>query len=179
MEWRHTSSPTKMKFKQTTSTWKVMCTMFWNRKGALLVDFLPQGSTINAGFCCNTLEKLHHMIHNKQRGMFSQCVVMILDNTNPHTATQNLITTFGWEQFNHPPYIPDLAPSDFHLLLHLKSVLAGQWLHNVRSKNLLTHASHIRRHHSMMKGLKNWCSAMTSSSGMVETVSKSSVQYVH
>ena len=131
MEWRHTSSPTKMKFKQTTSTWKVMCTMCWNRKGVLLVDFLPQGYTINAGVCCNTLKKLHHMIQNKQRGMFSQCVAMFHDNTNPHTATQNLITTLGWEQFNHPPYIPDLAPSDFHLLLHLKSFLAGQWLHKV------------------------------------------------
>jgi len=28
LEWRHTSSPTKMKFKQTTSTRKIMCTVF-------------------------------------------------------------------------------------------------------------------------------------------------------
>jgi len=42
MEWRHTSLPTKMKFKQTTSTRKIMCTVFWDRKGVLLVDFLPQ-----------------------------------------------------------------------------------------------------------------------------------------
>jgi len=62
MEWRHTSLPTKTKFKQTTSTRKVMCTMFWDRKGVLLVDFLLQGSTINAGVCCNTLQKLRHMI---------------------------------------------------------------------------------------------------------------------
>ena len=33
----------------------------------------------------------------------------------------------GWEVFNHhPPYIPDLAPSDFHLLLHLKEFMFGQ-----------------------------------------------------
>jgi len=44
MEWRHTSLPTNTKFKQTTSTWKVN---FWDRKGVLLVDFVPQGSTIN------------------------------------------------------------------------------------------------------------------------------------
>jgi len=43
----------------------------------------------------------------------------------------NLITTFGWEQFDHPPYCPDLAPSDFHLFLHLKSFLAGRQFHNV------------------------------------------------
>jgi histone-lysine N-methyltransferase SETMAR len=28
--------------------------------------------------------------------------------------------------FNHPPYSPDLAPSDFHLFLHLKKFLSGQ-----------------------------------------------------
>jgi len=53
---------------------------------------------------------------------------MIHDNARPHTAPamQNLITTFGWEQFDHPPYSPDLAPSDFYLFLHLKSFLLGQ-----------------------------------------------------
>ena len=57
---------------------------------------------------------------------------MIHDNARPHTAaaTQNLITTFGWEQFDHPPYSPDLAPSDFHLFLHLKSFLAGRRFHD-------------------------------------------------
>jgi len=94
-----------------------MCTVFWDRKGILLVDFLPQGSTINAGG-----------------------VVIIHDNAFPHTAaaTQNLITTFGWEQFDHPPYSPDLAPSDFHLFLPLKSFLAGQQFHDNEVKEAVT-----------------------------------------
>jgi len=100
MEWRHTSLPTNTKFKQTTSTRKIMCTVFWDRKGVLLVDFLLPGSTINTGVYCDTLQKLHCVIHNKQRGMLSWGVVMIVmihDNTHPHTATatQNLIMTFG------------------------------------------------------------------------------------
>ena len=65
MEWRHTSSPTKMKFKQTTSTRKITCTVFCDIKGVLLVDFLPQGSTVNASVCCDTLKKLHRAIQNK------------------------------------------------------------------------------------------------------------------
>jgi len=56
MQWRHTSSPTKTKFKQTASTQNIMCTMFCVRKGVVLVDFLPQRSTINAGVYWNTLE---------------------------------------------------------------------------------------------------------------------------
>jgi len=94
--------------------------------------------------------------------MFSRGVVMIHDNNHLHTAIQNLITTFGLEQFDHPPYSPDLTPSDFHLLLHLKSFLAGWWLHkDKRSKKLLPHALHSRQDHPTMKGSKNWCSAMT------------------
>ncbi|GBM85012.1 hypothetical protein AVEN_4031-1 [Araneus ventricosus] len=45
----------------------------------------------------------------------------------PHSTrvNQQLIVSFGWEQMNHPPYSPDLAPSDFHLFLHLKRFLSG------------------------------------------------------
>jgi len=72
--------------------------------------------------------------------MLSWGVVMIRDNTRPHTATtmQNLITTFGWEQFDHPPYSPDLAPSDFHMFMHLKSFLAGRWFHDDEVKEAVT-----------------------------------------
>jgi histone-lysine N-methyltransferase SETMAR len=53
---------------------------------------------------------------------------MLHDNARPHTAAamQDLIATFGWEQFNHPPYSPELAPSDFHVFLHLKTFLGGR-----------------------------------------------------
>jgi hypothetical protein len=58
---------------------------------------------------------------------------MLHENAHPHTATitQDLIATFGWEQFDHlPPYNPDLAPSDFHVFLHLKTFPGGQQFHD-------------------------------------------------
>jgi histone-lysine N-methyltransferase SETMAR len=51
---------------------------------------------------------------------------MLHDNA----ATQDLIATFGWEQFDHAPYSPDLAPSDFHVFLHLKNFLGGWRFHD-------------------------------------------------
>jgi hypothetical protein len=49
LEWHHTRSPSKpRKFKQTLSTRKIMDTVFWDRKGVLLVEFKSQGTTINA-----------------------------------------------------------------------------------------------------------------------------------
>ena len=50
------------------------------------------------------------------------------DNAWPHCAnvTKDLLKKFNWEVFDHPPYSPDLAPSDFHLFRELKAWLGGQ-----------------------------------------------------
>jgi histone-lysine N-methyltransferase SETMAR len=127
----HTLLPIRKKFKQTNSTRKSMCTLFWDRKGVLLVEFLPQGSTISAGVYCDTLKKVRRAIQNKRRDMLSRVVVMLHDNARPHTAaaTQDLITTFGCEKFNHPPYSADLEPSDIYVFLLLKTFLAGRRFH--------------------------------------------------
>jgi hypothetical protein len=57
---------------------------------------------------------------------------MLHDNARPRTAAarQDLIATFRWEQFDYPSYSPDLAPSDFHVFLHLKTLLSGRRFHD-------------------------------------------------
>jgi histone-lysine N-methyltransferase SETMAR len=57
---------------------------------------------------------------------------MLHENARPHTAaaTQDLIATFGWEQFYHLPFSPDLASSDIHVFLHLKTFLGGRRFHD-------------------------------------------------
>jgi histone-lysine N-methyltransferase SETMAR len=37
-----------------------------------------------------------------------------------------LLEKFGWEVLDHPPYSPDLAPSDYHLFPKLKEFLGGK-----------------------------------------------------
>ncbi|KAJ4448973.1 hypothetical protein ANN_00365 [Periplaneta americana] len=96
MHWRHSGSAARTKFKQTLSVQKVMCTVFWDRKGILLIDFLPRG------------------------------VVILHDNAR-HIRLGAVLTEFGWELFDHPPYSPDLAPSDFHVFLDLKKFLSSEY----------------------------------------------------
>ncbi|KAJ4429991.1 hypothetical protein ANN_22195 [Periplaneta americana] len=117
----------RTKFKQTLSVRKVMCTVFWDRKGILLIDFLPRGETVNADRYCETLRKLRRAIQNKRRGMLTAGVVLLHDNARPHTArrTAAVLTEFGWELFHYLLYSPDLAPSDFHVFLHLKKFLSS------------------------------------------------------
>ncbi|GFW20170.1 hypothetical protein TNCV_2321111 [Trichonephila clavipes] len=50
------------------------------------------------------------------------------DNGGPQTATamKNHIEILGWDRLYHPPYSPNLAPSDFHIFLALKKNLCKQ-----------------------------------------------------
>jgi hypothetical protein len=110
-----------------------MCTVFWDRKRLLLVEFLHQVSTINPGFYCDTLKKLRRAIQNKRRGMLSRDVVMLRDNAHPHTLPPQRKFSLRHLTGNNsiiPPYSPDLAPSDLSVFLHLKSFLGGRRLHD-------------------------------------------------
>jgi histone-lysine N-methyltransferase SETMAR len=50
------------------------------------------------------------------------------DNARPHTsaATRDAIQRLDFSILLHPPYSPDLAPSDFRLFPKLKEHLKGQ-----------------------------------------------------
>jgi hypothetical protein len=65
--------------------------------------------------------------------------MMLHDSACSHTATatQDLVVTFGSEQFDHPPYSPDLAPRDFHVFLQLKTSLGGRWFHDDKVKEAI------------------------------------------
>lgn len=128
-QWMHSHSPSKpKKFKRTFSNRKCMATVFWDRKGVLLVEFMERGSTITAASYCATIQRLRRAIQNKRRGMLSSGIVLLHDNARPHTAaaTTNLLQRLQWDVFDHPAYSPDLAPSDFHLFAHMKRWLGGQ-----------------------------------------------------
>ena len=53
--------------------------------------------------------------------MLSATILLLHSNAWPQSAvqTQDLITSFKWEQI-------DLAPSDYHFFLHLKKFLGGK-----------------------------------------------------
>lgn len=129
MEWRHASSPVKKKFRTQPSAGKVMMTIFWDSMGPVFVDFLEDQSTINSTYYCDMLiNKVKPAILKKRPGYQRRGIILLHDNARPHTAqkTQETIDKLHWELLPHPPYSPDLAPSDFHLFGPLKDYLRGQ-----------------------------------------------------
>ena len=90
---------------------------------------MPRNITINADAYCAALRRLGKAVQNRRRGKLSRDIVLIHDNSRPHTTrqTQTLLhDEFHWDTFGHPPYSPDLAPSDFYLFLKMKGHLAGR-----------------------------------------------------
>jgi len=125
-----------------------MATVFWDRKGVLLIEFMEPGTTITSETYCETLKKLHRAIENERRGMLMSGVVLLHGNARPHTATctQALLQKFCWDLFDHPPYSPDLAPSDFHLFSRMKVWLGTQCLC-------------VKTNEELMDGVKDWLSS--------------------
>src|ERR1043165_5741378 len=97
---------------------KVMATIFWDFTGVLLVDFLPQRQSINADRYIATRQKLKRAVKRKRPGLNNKDILLQHDNVRPHTdfRTQQMIQEIGWTRLPHPPYNPDLAPSDYHQL---------------------------------------------------------------
>ncbi|UYV69280.1 hypothetical protein LAZ67_6003100 [Cordylochernes scorpioides] len=120
-QWKHTSSPKPLKFKQTFFCRETYGYRLLGPKGPIV------GTTINSNRYCETLKQLLRAIQNKRRGMLTKGVRFHHDNARPHTASQTtaLIGEFGWELVSHPPYSSDVAPSDFHLFPELKKNLGG------------------------------------------------------
>jgi histone-lysine N-methyltransferase SETMAR len=50
------------------------------------------------------------------------------DNARPHTARSTVAPNqdLSFEYLPHPPYSPDLAPSDFHVFGPLKQAMGGK-----------------------------------------------------
>lgn len=55
-------------------------------------------------------------------------VIFLYDNSRPHAAKilKETLELLGWEGFSHPPYSPDIAPSDYHLFQSMQSGLQEQ-----------------------------------------------------
>jgi hypothetical protein len=101
-----------------------MTTVFWDRKGVTVVEFMQQGTTVTSAVYCKTLKNcVRPTIQNKRRGMLTYGVLLIHANACPHTGarTRALLDDFNWALFDHRPHTPGLALSDYHMITYLKN----------------------------------------------------------
>lgn len=121
-------TPHPKKFKVVPSAGKVMATIFWECEGILLIDYYKdKGGTITGHYYVNILRQLREAIKEKRRGKLTRGVLLMHDNAPVHTTHVGKAAAreCGFETITHPPYSPDLAPSDFFLFPNLKKDLRG------------------------------------------------------
>jgi hypothetical protein len=65
-------------------------------------------------------------------------VCFFQDNARPHTAalTMSTLLKLKWDVLPHPPYSPDLAPSDYHLFGPMKGFLGGMIFRKIMMRSL-------------------------------------------
>ncbi|GFV50552.1 histone-lysine N-methyltransferase SETMAR [Trichonephila clavipes] len=110
---------------------KVLLSTWWDRKGIIYYELLPYVQTLNPDLYCQQMDRLKPVIDQKRPELANRRgVVFHQDNARPHTFVLNRqkIWELGWEILMHPPYSPDLAPSDYYLFLALQNFLSGKKL---------------------------------------------------
>jgi len=124
MKWRHSGSLRPKKFRVQKSAGKFLASMFLDQDGILHNDYLPKGQTINAEYYSCLLVKLKDILKEKRRGKVTKGVLFLHDNAPAHRAfaTQKKLAYLGFHFLDHPPYSPDLAPSDYHLFPGLEKI---------------------------------------------------------
>jgi histone-lysine N-methyltransferase SETMAR len=105
-----------------------MATIFWDSQGILLADFKQRNTTITGEYYVSLMYKLKDATKEKHQGKLSRGVRLLHDNALMHTlvAAKVAIQCCGFQELNHPPYSPDLAPSDHFVFSKLKSDLHGK-----------------------------------------------------
>jgi len=116
--------PCPKKFRVQKSTGKFLAWIFWDQDSILLIDNLPNGQTINAGYYSSLLGQMKDNLKEKPSGNFTKGVLFLHNSpTQWALATQRKLAYLGFQYLDHSPYSPVLAPSDYHLLPGLKKTI--------------------------------------------------------
>ena len=104
---------------------KLMASVFWDAHGVLFIDYFEKGKTINIERYIGQLMRLKNEIGEKRLQMKKEKVLFHQDNAPCHKslAIMAKLNKLSFELLPHPPYSPDLAPSDYYLFADLKKIV--------------------------------------------------------
>ena len=102
--------------------------------GVLYYELLLENQMINSNKYCSQLDQLKAALDEKCLELVNRKrIIFHQDNARPHVSlmTRQNLLQLGWEVLIHPPYSPDIAPSDFHLFRSLQNSLNGKNFHSL------------------------------------------------
>jgi histone-lysine N-methyltransferase SETMAR len=126
-QFRHWSSPGEPPLKVPKISLhppKSLLCVWWCSYGIIHWELLQRGQTVTSEVYCRQLETANNQLRVKFPELVNNAV-FLHDNARPHVAiaTRRKLEEIGWEVLDHPPYSPDISPSDFHLFLSLDNFI--------------------------------------------------------
>lgn len=128
-EWHKQNKTRKQKFRLDRSRGKVMLEVFFDYRGLIHYEFIPEGRTVNKQLYTEILKRLRDAIRRKRPEKWAGNDWFLLhDNAPSHRSlmVKQYLAKHNVTTLEHPPYSPDLAPPDFYLFPRLKMALKGR-----------------------------------------------------
>ncbi len=122
-QWLEKDMPHPSKPQRPRAVGKCMLITFFDWKGMIYHEFV-RSITINTQLFIQILGRYAAALRRKRP---RQCRYLHMDNASPHTSRDTRLHMLFTRMriIEHPPYSPDLVPSDFWLYPRLKKGLKG------------------------------------------------------
>ena len=94
---------------------------------------MKTGELVAAEVYCSQLQCVHESLLKSHPALPNRWKVLLLhDNVKPHVTkkTQMKLMKLEWEVLPHPPYSPDIAPSDYHLFRAMDNSMQNKEFRN-------------------------------------------------
>lgn len=122
MEWCRSGDQVQLKMKSgLIHRREFNLTVFWCYSGVIFMNFLPKGQSVTGQKYAEFIREASDRCGNAKRWFLQ-------DNAPVHTAqvANEALQSSCFNPISHPPYSPDIAPSDYYLFRHLKKYLRGK-----------------------------------------------------
>ena len=132
MQWKHPSSAPLKKAKVVSSAGKLVTSVNWNQRALCSLTTFRKGENVNGEYHAKLLRQLRKAIKSKRPGKLRKGVLLHPDNAPAHRSVVAMAAVLdcGFELtlVDHPPYSPDLGPSDYFLFPNRKKQTTRSYL---------------------------------------------------
>ena len=120
---------------------KVIVTVWWSSAHMIHFSFLNPSETITSQKYAQQINEMHWKLQCLQPALINRKDPILLHNNNQLHVAQPMIQNsnkLGYKVLPHPPYLPDLSPTDCHFFKHLDNFLQGNTSRTNRRQKMLS-----------------------------------------
>lgn len=133
-QWKSKGEPKPKKLRLQKSKIKTMLITFYDSKGIVHKEFVPEGQTITGEYYLEVLHRLwSRIVRVRPEYPEGKQLFLLHDNAPPHKTKK--VNEFLMQKqicvIGHPPYSPDLSPCDYFLFPKLKTAMKGAFYDDI------------------------------------------------